>query len=150
MSDQPNFGSLLDVPADQVKRPAPLPKGTYLLLCSKFEPVVSSQKKTPGIRYIFNVLQAHSDVDQTQLAEIENLTKRVVRYDFWVTEDALFMLTEFHKTILGEQNTVGYTVKQNIPRAVGQQVFGFIDQVPSDKPGSTDVYSNITTFAPVS
>lgn len=148
MSNQPNFGALLDAPSETVKRPPALPKGTYLLLVTKFEPTQSSQKKTDGIRYFFQPIQAGSDVDQTRLAGID-LNKKELREDFWVTPDALYRLTEFHASILGP--TPGVSVRQNLPAVVGQQVFGYVDEVPSNKPGAKpeDVFNNITAFTSV-
>lgn len=115
-----DFASLVNVQAETIERPKPLPAGSYTALIEKQEFGTTSEKQTPYCRYLFKPTQAQDDVDATALAEV-NLSKISLRQDYWLTPDAVYRLKEFLEKTLGIEST-GKTIGEMIPQAVGQQV----------------------------
>jgi len=99
-----SFSSILDRAPSEIERPKPLPIGTYLCAVNGlYEDVVSSQKKTPGFKFKFSVLQAGEDVDQDKLNEwmqkkdgtSRTLADASLSTTYWDTPDAGSMLMDF-------------------------------------------------------
>lgn len=99
-----SFSDILDRRPDEIERPKPLPQGTYrAIVKGMYEEVISSQKKTPGVKFQFQIVSAGDDVDQEALNEWSQrkdgstrvLSDATLSTTFWVTEGAAFMLTDF-------------------------------------------------------
>lgn len=86
-----DFKALLQKPVDSVKAPEPLPEGHYNGRIAKYEFGESQQKKTPYVRFALSLDSAREDVDQAALADMD-LSKKQLRKDYYLTEDALFRL----------------------------------------------------------
>lgn len=134
-----NFKALLSKPAGQAERPKVLPAGDYPGIVAKFEMGESSQKKTPYVRFLVNLTGWPDDVpeedrvttkeDGTQVAI--DLSKKQQKVDFYLTEDALFRLDDFIKSVGAE--TSGKTYEEIIPECVGAHVLLALTQETNDK-----------------
>jgi hypothetical protein len=100
---QTSFESILDMPATDVERPKPLPAGTYDAIVKGFyEEGLSSQKKTPYVRFTYAMQAAGEDVDEEELAAIltddqgnvHSLGEKTIKDTYYTTPDALFRLTD--------------------------------------------------------
>jgi len=92
-----NFQSLLSKPVDQIKEPAPLPAGTYTGSIKSYKYDESREKKTPYVRFEIGLTGPGADISPDEVAEID-LTKKVMRRDYYLTEDALFRLKQLFDT----------------------------------------------------
>lgn len=90
----PDFRSLLSRPMDDIKKPLPLPAGTYIGRQIKYEFAESKEKKTPYVRFTFQLQSFGDDIDESQREGID-LSKRTGRRDFYLTEDAMFRLKDY-------------------------------------------------------
>jgi hypothetical protein len=141
-----NFEDVLNRNVDEIKPPPLLPEGTYL--CSVMglpEQIVSSKKKTPGLRFKLKVLQPLEDVDPEELAKLEGgINGKTLNNDLWVTEDALFMMKQFveHCGCLEEGASLS-TCIDNTPNA---SVLAFIKH--DQQEGSDRVFAKIQRTAP--
>lgn len=97
------FESILDTPADAVERPKPLPAGTYAVVVRGMpEHGVSSQKKTPFVRFTYALIAAGDDVDPDELATLltdkdgtqQPIGSKTIKDTYYTTHDSLFRLTD--------------------------------------------------------
>lgn len=134
----PDFKSLLQKPADSFKKPPTWPGGTYHGKVKLTEFGESSQKKTPYLRVIAQPYAAGEDVDQAALESLNiDMSKRTFRDDFYLTEDALYRLTEFMHTC--GINTDGRSHMECIPEIGGSDVLITVLMKPTDD--NTDFYN---------
>lgn len=92
----PNFASILSASPTEVLRPPPLPIGTYLCTVGPYEIGQSANTKTDYIEFELRPISAMEDVDQTILEESGGLDSRTLKHRFYITEDAVFLLDQFH------------------------------------------------------
>lgn len=129
----PNLATLLSTKADEVTRPIALPEGTYFGIIKEHKFGESSKKKTPLVEYSVQLTHAHADVD---LSEVENekgfkpVGERVFRHSLYLSDNALFMLTDFIKSC--GVATEGRTLNELIPSVVGQPVVMDIAANPTE------------------
>lgn len=118
----PKFADILNTKAEDVKPPVVLPQGPYLTIIQGLpEQIVSSQKKTPGLRFLHKIVAPLEGVDEDAVAAIEGgVTGKVVRNDLWTTPDSLFMLMQFieHCGIDPKGKTVGQMIEETPNREV--------------------------------
>lgn len=93
------FSELLDnVRVGEAKEPKPIPEGSYIAVIKETKFDESSQQKTPYLRVFFEIISVCDDVDQAEIealgGEAELMGKRL-RQDFYITDDALFILQNF-------------------------------------------------------
>jgi len=93
-----DFKTLLSKPASDIKKPVPLPAGTYrgVVLNHSFE--VSSKKQTPFVRFYLQPQSAEADVDEEALVGVE-ITKKKLKIDFYLTPDAEFRVIDLGKSL---------------------------------------------------
>lgn len=117
----PDLNSLLSRPASEFKAPPALPAGTWEAIVGQPEFGKSSKKKTDYVRYPLTATSPTDDVDQDALQDLEFNGKKLGRgVDFYLTEDALYRLTDFLKSLgLDVENA---SLTELIPQAVGQPV----------------------------
>lgn len=98
-----SFESILDTPADKVERPKPLPAGTYSAIVKGMpEHGISSQKKTPFVKFAYALQEAYDDVDEDELkavltnqeGQVQALSSKSISDTYYTTPDALFRLTD--------------------------------------------------------
>jgi hypothetical protein len=97
MTDTPNFSSILDEAPTEVNVPAPLPQGTYLCVVTgqpRYDK--SSKKGTDFVEFTLRPIAAEEDVDEEELNNAGGLEGKTLRATFYLTEDAVYRLDEFH------------------------------------------------------
>lgn len=140
----PNFNALLDKQMGSVEKPKPFPEGPYNLLIIKREFGESQQKKTPYVRFEFRVVSPGAGVDQELLAHAKiDFSKRTMREDFYLTDDALFRLTDFLQNALGLPSDL--STRLAVEQAVNRAVIGHVKQ-EMDKQDPTRIYTRIASF----
>lgn len=82
-----DFKALLSKNVDDVKRPVPLPAGTYQGFIGTHKFDESKNKKTPFVRFMIKLTAPGNDVDPNELDGIE-LGKREYGKDYYLTPDA--------------------------------------------------------------
>jgi hypothetical protein len=90
-----NFESLLNISMDTVEKPKPLPVGHYNFLIVSKDLGQSKEKKTPFVSYKVRALAPHDDVDQNDLAAVNNWNQKEMKLDFYLTADSMFRLKDF-------------------------------------------------------
>lgn len=133
------FSALLSKPAEAFEAPKPLPPGTYQFVIKEFKFGESAKKKTPFVQYLLTPMQAESDVDQDQLHEYGSISARNFNVDYYLTEEALYRLSEFHEK-LGHNTKL--SLDELIPMAVNKIVRGVISHSLSQDGKTT--YANIS------
>lgn len=147
MADKPNFADLMNKPVEEAEKPKPVPDGTYLATIMKHEFGTSAKKNTPYLRFDFKLIAATDDVDAELLEEVggeEFLAKKVMRSDFYLTDDAMYRLREFLENAL-ELNVSGRNFDDVIPEATNMQVLISVGHTISEDGQTT--YANIDGFA---
>jgi hypothetical protein len=93
----PNFSSILDESPTEVAAPVPLPQGTYLCVVQG-SPVYdkSTKKGTPYVEFSLRPIAADEDIDENDLDESGGFENKLLRATFYLTEDAIYRLDEFH------------------------------------------------------
>ncbi len=120
-----NFRQILSVKADDVKAPAPLPEGTFHGTIDRFEFGESKNNKTPYLRYSVKLTHAGEDVSPSDLEGVE-LASRKLSNDFWLTNDALFRLTDFIKSL--GIDTTGRSLDELVPETLNMPVVVYVTQ----------------------
>lgn len=142
-----NFANVLNsMPAPgEAERPKPFPNGSYVSVVRKHEFGESSKKKTPFVEFEVGFVAPGADVDQEELAAVNNWQKRSMRLTFYLTQDAMWRLQEFcdHCGV----TYTGRTWPEVIPELTGQQFTSVVEQtINTDKPNDPP-YSNIVQTA---
>ena len=144
----PDFEDLLNMKAEDAKRPPPWPVGTYTLQVAKHEFGESSLKKTPYVRFFFKCQGTEPDVDKVKFKEFKekiDFAKKQVTSDFYFTENSVFMLKEFLEH-MGVKIGGGRTFADAIPETTGPMVLGHMIQEPTQDGGG--MRSKIDRWAP--
>jgi len=98
MNDQPNFASILDEAPTEINRPKPLPVGTYICVVQGQPTYDKSNKKgTPYVQFTLRPVAAEEDVDPEELEAMGGMENKTLRATFYLTEDAVYRLDEFHQ-----------------------------------------------------
>jgi len=96
-SDTPNFASILDAAPTEVSRPKPVPTGTYLCVVTgapRYDK--SSKKQTDFVEFQLRPINCFDDVDEEDLEAAGGIDGKMFRATFYLTEDAVWRLDEFH------------------------------------------------------
>lgn len=93
----PNFSSILDESPSEVAVPVPLPQGTYLCVVQGSPRYDKSTKKgTDFVEFKLRPIAAEADVDEAELEDAGGLEGKLLNATFYLTEDAVYRLDEFH------------------------------------------------------
>lgn len=149
-----DFSQLLAKPTDEIKKPKPLPEGSYQFLCTKYEfreantPNDKDNPKKPVVTLSLRYQEAMEDVDQADLDEAlqgEALSSKATNYDLWLTPDAQYRIVELAKS--AGVPVEGTTLGEIIPELVNQVFMGTVVKVQSKRPGQEDTfYSNVNSL----
>ncbi len=101
--DQASFESVLDMPANMIERPKPLPRGTYLTVLQGQPRIDKSQKQTEFAEFTHKVLEAGDDVDEDELQKYltaadgtkKTIQDASIKNTFYLTANSAFMLKDF-------------------------------------------------------
>lgn len=143
-----SFSHLLSKPVDSAERPKPLPAGTYHGRVSRYEFAESKEKKTPYVRFHVRLTGPGDDIDPDALRATNSKgqpmmidpSKKEMRKDFYLTEDALFRLREFIESC--EITTENRSFNETIPEVVNAPVLVSVTQRPS-KENPEDIFNDI-------
>ena len=138
----PNFKELFRKNMDDVKKPEPLPEGSYRGLIRDYT-FGETPKKTPYIEFGVIPQEALEGVDQAELeASLQgsNLADKKLRFTQYITENSLFMVKGFLQSL--GLDTQGRTLDELIPETRGQSIIFQLAKVPNKQ--GDGWYNNIT------
>lgn len=143
-----NFRDLLAKPADKIKRPMPLPAGTYRGIIKSKAFDVSRNKGTPFVRLTLQPTMAEADIAPEDLLEADgvtpiNIASKTLRIDFYITDDASFRILDLANSLqiptegrsLGEviedlpNNNVLMSVVQQASTTNPEEVFNNVQKI---------------------
>lgn len=130
----PNFQTLLDESPEEVVRPEPLPTGSYTAIVKMPRYDKSTKKQTPFVEFPLQVAAAGADVDDEALADAlgdAKLSDKEQRVTFYLTDDAIYRLDEFHEHC-GLDLSDGQTRKARNEACVNQEVGIVVKHTTSD------------------
>ena len=145
----PDFNKLLDTKASEFKAPEAVPQGHYLTLIETREYIKSSEKKTPGVRLMHQLLRAERDVDQEGLKKAlkgKELSGKSIRNDLWITANASYRITELGVTV--GLPTDQLTLKEIIEQFPNKKCIVFLSRTPSNREGDDRWFNNIENTLP--
>lgn len=145
----PDFNKLLDTKGSEFKAPEAVPQGHYLTLIETREYVKSSEKKTPGVRLIHQLLRAERDVDPEALTKAlkgKNLSEKKIRNDLWITANATYRITELGVTVGLPVDQL--TIKEIIEQLPNKKCIVFLSRTPSNREGDDRWFNNIESTLP--
>lgn len=145
MSAPFDFNAYLARSADEVKRPKPIPSGTYTFLVKGREFGKSSKKETPFAEYEIIPQTHEADVDVTQLDGV-NLHEKSLRATFYLTKDAEYRLLDFAKAC--GVPTQGRKLSEIIDSCVNTYVKGTVKIRPNPEDVTAPGYNDVGPFAP--
>jgi hypothetical protein len=137
----PDFNKLLDADPTSFERPPTVPEGEFLLLIKGKELGTSAQKKTPYVRFHYQVMTPLESVPEDALEGID-LSKLKPRDDFYLTEDAMFRLREFFEMVGAVENST----RESIEACIGKQVVATFGHTQSQR-DPTRVFSEIRSYS---
>lgn len=129
-----DFTTLLSKPLSEVKRPQPLPAGTYFGVIKSWEPGESSQKKTPYVQFNIGFTHAGDDVDAHELASAEALnplSKRQLNMKYYLSPAAEYRVKEFYESCGVEAE--GRTHSPCLAEMIGKSVIAEVIQRPNSE-----------------
>ena len=134
----PDFSQLLKKPAGEAKRPPPLPAADYYGMVKSYEVGDQNRNRTPYVRFQlalqdwpdnspdeWQVTDADGNAHTVSKADVD-LSKRQMRKDFYLTDDALWRLDEFIRSC--GIDAKGRDYEEIIPEVVGQPVMVEVQQ----------------------
>jgi len=93
----PSFQSILDESPTEVAPVKLLPPGSYVCVVGPPRYDKSSKKGTPFVEFILRPVAAGEDIDLDDLEEQGGLDGKQIRATFYLTEDAVRRLDQFHE-----------------------------------------------------
>lgn len=121
-----DFSSLLRKPAGEAKKPPALPIGDYPAVIKSFELGDQNKNKTPYVRFHVGLLGwAESIPESERIAEVD-FSKKQMRRDFFLTEDSLYRLDEFLRSVGVRME--GRNYEEVLPDAIGANVLAEVQQ----------------------
>lgn len=135
-----NISDILNRPAEDVEAPKPLPPGSYNCIVKGLpEQGESSKKKTPYLRFSFQIVAPREDVEEDAIIEYETgkdgektpIAGKILTSDYYLTNDALFMLTDMLEA-LGIDFTGGKSVSAAIDESPNSECVVFVKHEPSN------------------
>ena len=119
-----DFTTLLNKSIDDVEAPALLPQGSYMMTITGYSTGESQQKKTPYVEFNLKILAANEDVDQEELAKVNNLQDKTLKTQFYLSEDSLYRLKDFLSKAGLE--IAGKSFSEVLSEIAGAQIIGIV------------------------
>jgi hypothetical protein len=142
----PNFSSILDESPTEIDRPKPMPEGTYTFVVGSPRYDKSPKKGTPLVEFIVRPFTAGDDVDTDALDEAGGLQGKTLKATFYLTEDAIWRLDEFHQHCgINLMDETSRRIRND--QVLGAQVLGYVKHETSED--GTQVFAKIKRYAPV-
>ena len=144
-TSSPNFASILDESPDHVEIPPTLPVGTYLCTVGAPRYDKSSNKGTDFVEFPLKVVMALDDVAAADLEEFGSLEDKTLRTTYYLTEDAVYRLDEFH-VHCGLDLTISASRRIRNDECINAQVLAVVShRVSQDK---TRTFADVKRTAP--
>lgn len=121
-----DFTSLLRKPAGEAKKPAALDAADYPAIIKSFEVGDNNKNKTPYVRFHVTPTGWPGDPQLGEDGKPIDLSKRNLRRDYFLTEDALWRLDEFISALGIDMS--GRSYEEVLPELVGTQVTAEVQQ----------------------
>jgi hypothetical protein len=118
-----DFSKLLQKPAGEAKKPPPLPVATFPGVIKSYELGDNNKNKTPYVRYQIGLTGWPEGEEPIEGLDI---SKRTMRKDYYLTDESLWRLDEFLRSLGIEGKGRGYD--EVLPEAVGASVMAEVQQ----------------------
>ena len=142
-----NYTDLLSQRASEVTKPPLVPAGSYRAQVKRHELIESRQKKTPGVRFFYSLLEPGNDVDAEEAAErAERITKAEPREDYYLTADSTWRLKEYLERVLGIDGG-SRSLQEMLADADGKECIIIMKHVPTQD--GTDMVSILDRSMPL-
>lgn len=128
-----DFSSLLKKPAGEAKKPPALEAGDYPGIIKSFEVGDNNKNKTPYVRFSLGLTGWPGEPQLNESGEAIDLSSKQLRRDFYLTDDALWRLDEFLRSIGIEPK--GRTYDEVLPETVGSPVTVEVQQYLNQSTG---------------
>ena len=128
-----NFKNLLRKNLDDVKKPEPVPEGSYRGKLLSYSMENSARKGTPYVRFQVGLREALEGVDTDELKEALQgaaLETKKLRKDFYMTDEALYRLKDFFKSLSIEIQ--GRSIEECLVDTKDQEVLVEVTKRPSE------------------
>lgn len=139
----PDFTSLLRKPAGEAKKPEALNAGDYPGVIKSFEVGDANKNKTPYARFHLGMTGWPAD---GEAQEGVDLSKRQLRRDYFLTDEALWRLDELI-TELGIA-AEGRSYEEILPEMVGAQVLIEVQQYMNQQ--TNEIGNQVGSLKPLS
>ncbi len=114
-----NFQELLNKRADSFEAPKQLPPGKYQVVVKNFNTGESTQKKTPYVEFIFQVVGLLDVAPENSVEASAAVSSNAeVKTTFYLTEKSAYRLVEFLEKDLGMASQ-GRTLADMLPNSLG-------------------------------
>src|SRR5260221_4712227 len=121
-----DFSTLLRKPAGEAKKPPALPIGDYPGVIKSYELGDQNKNKTPYVRFHVGLLGWADSIPESERQADLDLSKRQMRRDYFLTEDALWRLDEFLRSI--GVKLEGRSYEEALPDAIGASILAEVQQ----------------------
>lgn len=136
----PDFTKFLDMDVDSIKsKPRFLP-GFYEVVVKAYETTESSAKKTPGIKFAFEV----TEVVDVAGEDTDEFIGRVIYDTFWFSEDAMFRFKTLFEALRVE--SAGRKIGAVLEDCVQQRCLIEV-QEEADQNNPEKVYARIKAYS---
>lgn len=140
-----NFRDLLAKPADKIKKPRPLPAGTYRGVIKSKAFDVSRNKGTPFVRLTLQPSMAEADILPEDLLESDgitpiNISAKTLRIDFYLTDDAQYRVIDLANSLAIP--TEGRSLGEIIEDLPNNNVLMSVVQTPSQV-NPEEIFNNV-------
>ena len=138
----PDFSQLLARPAGKALKPPVLPVGDYKGVIKAREFDDKNQNHTPYVRFSLGLLEWPESVSEGERGQTDDqgnfhpidLSKKTLRRDFFLTDDAFYRLDELLRSCGVEPDgTTGYD--KYIEELIGKEVIVEVQQYTNNKTG---------------
>ena len=144
MTKTPNFQDILDDAPTEIVRPKPLPEGTYRWVVGAPRYDKSAKKSTPFVEFILKAISCEDDIDEEALEEAGGLDGKQMKATFYLTEDAVWRLDEFHEACgIDLEEEVSRRIRND--QVLNAQVLGRVRHRASED--GTQTFGELRSFA---
>jgi len=122
-----DFTSLLSKPAGEAKKPEALVAANYPGIVKSFEVGDNNKNKTPYVRFHLGLTSWPGEPQLDPDGKPIDLSKRQLRRDFYLTDDALWRLDEVLQEVMGIEIN-GRAYSEVLPETTGKQLLVEVQQ----------------------
>lgn len=139
------FEDILNTPVSAVEKPKPRPVGTYVGVVVKAPEITKVGKnETLAAKFEVKLTAPGPDVDTDALREMGGIGDRPLRFNQFLTKDALWRLKEF-LSALGLDTEGTASIGELLPQTVGRQAYYKIKHRPSQD--GSELYEEMESVA---